>query len=439
MNATLTMPRFATGRLDVPLVVVASLLAIGASFVVANGSGIVLRSVAATIGGASIAIVFASMNRLELALYAFIPLLTAVRAEPAPVDFMTVGLLGALALRGELRTFVPPRIVLIAIGLFLLSYAASLLGAQDRDLALKYTAATLLVVGAGYVAFQLVARNVGIAERAYVVAGLILGIEVIIAIVPSPIAEPFRMDRFRIEGLFKDPNVFGPFVAPAIALLCARWPSLHWSVRTGAILLALLPVPASLARGAIVVVALTLLVLGLVALYRRWRTTAIFCFGFLGAGLAALIAFVLFSGASLARERLSTIFQGYDAVRFGGQAAGLSWFQQHPISFGLGPGNYDYVLGLPSHQTFLRMLVETGPISLIAFVLILWTSIRMIRSADPGTLAWVAGLIGFTAYSLLIDAVHWRHFWVVVAIPLAIAARDQLRGLRPGRPETSTS
>jgi hypothetical protein len=329
--------------------------------------------------------------------------------------------------------------VLIAGGLFLFSYAASLLGAENRDVALKYTAATLLVVAAAYVAFQLVPRNVGIAERAYVVAGLILGIEAIIAILPLPIAEPFRMDRFRIEGLFKDPNVFGPFVAPAVALLCARWPSLHWSVRAGALLLVLLPVPASLARGAIVVVVVTLLFLGSVALYRRWRTTAIFCFGFLGAGVAALIAFVVFSGASLAKERLSTAFQDYDAVRFGGQAAGLSWFQQHPISFGLGPGNYEHVLGLPSHQTFLRMLVETGPISLIAFVLILWTSLRMIRSADPGTVAWVSGLIGLTTYALLIDAVHWRHFWVVLAIPLAIAARDQLRPIRPGRPETSTS
>ncbi len=434
MNASRAFPRFANGRFDVPLIAASSLLAIGASVFVANASGLAVRGTGAAIGLVGIALLCALVSRLELALYAFIPLMTAVRAEPAPVDFMAVGLTGALALRGEIRKFVPPRTVVIALAIFILSYAASVLTAQYQGRALTYAGATMLVIAGGYVSFQLAARDVRIAERAYVLAGLLLGVETIIALLPSPIAEPFRtQDRFRIYGLFKDPNVFGPFVAPAIALLCARWPDLHWAPRWGAILLALAAVPASLARGAIIVLAVTLLVLGAVALYRRWRAIAVYCFGLLGAGALGLLAFLVFSGSSLARDRLSTIFQNYDAVRFDGQLAGLNWLKEHPISLGLGPGNYEYVLQLPSHQTFLRMLVETGPLSLMAFLVLLWMAIRLIRVPDRGTVAWVAAFIGLTTYALLIDAVHWRHFWVVAAIALATAVRQTRAGNPPHR------
>jgi len=60
-------------------------------------------------------------------------------------------------------------------------------------------------------------------------------------------------------------------------------------------------------------------------------------------------------------------------------------------------------------------------------------AIQLIRVPDRGTVAWVAALIGLTTYALLIDAVHWRHFWVVAAIALATAVRQTRAGNPPHR------
>ena len=438
MNVRVAIPGVASGRAAIPFVVLASLIAVGGTFAVTGGAGVGLRAIAAVLCVAAITILFAWTKRLELALYSLVPLMTVVRAEPAPVEFITVGLLGALALRGELWKFAPPRSVTIAFIVIALAHIPALIVAEDRGVAIRFTAATFLVMAIAYVTFQLASRDPRYVERAYVLAAVLLGVQTLIALSPLPIAGEFRMDRYRIEGLFKDPNVFGPFAVPAVALLAAGRPSMPSALRIPALMLALMPIPASLSRGAVIVLVASLLVLAAVAAYRRWWPPFIYSAGILGAGLVALVVLLLQPGSSVAEQRLSLGAQLYDAERFAGQLAGLNRFLAQPLSFGIGPGQYDVTLDQPSHETYLRMLVETGPLSLIALLVVMWASIRLIRQRDLPTVAWTAALIGFAVYGFFIDILHWRHFWFVIAVPLAIVAwHAHQRARPPAEAETS--
>jgi hypothetical protein len=283
-------------------------------------------------------------------------------------------------------------------------------------------------VATAYVALQLAARDPRVVERGYLVAALLLGFETIIGLIlPSPASGPanaLSLEGVRIQGLFKDPNVFGPFVVPAIALLVTRWPHLPWVVRLTALILVLLPVPASVSRGAALALLVTLVVLGTVAGFRKWHKTAAYCLMLLTIGAAAQLLILAVPGSSFAEQRLTTALLAHDADRFAGQLAGLTYLVAHPTLIGVGPGNYEVVIGLPSHETYERMLVETGPLSVVGLLALFVAAIGFIRSRERATIAWVAALVGFAAYGFFIDILHWRHFWLVLAIPFAIRAHQ---------------
>ena len=394
-----------------------------AALAVSTPADLPLRAASAGLYASVLVMLLLLVRRLELALYALVPLMTAVRMEPAPVDFMAAGLLIAIVVRGQFATIHPLKIVAVATALLLVSYIGPLLIAPDPDLALRYTSATLLVVGIGYVAFRLGANDPKIVERAYVLAALLLGIETIIAALPVPYANLFLWQGFRADGLFKDPNVFGPFALPAVALLLLGRPAMPLVLRIAALALVIAPVPASLSRGAVLALVICVTVLGAVAAFRRWRHAMSYALGVLTLWSLAVFALIAFGGSAFAVRRFtSLVLESYDAERFAGQLAGLSFLLQHPLSFGIGPGNYVLVLGHDSHETYLRMLVETGPVSLVALLLLIWAGVRFIRAHDPATVAWVVALIGFAASGLFIDTLHWRHMWLVLAMPFAIAA-----------------
>jgi hypothetical protein len=358
------------------------------------------------------------LRRLELALYAVVPLMTAAWISPAPVDFLTVGLLGAVGLRGDVRRALPSRVVLVALlGLFL-SYAMALaLAPSDR--AFTYAAATLLVVAVFWVAYQLAARDPRIAERAFVFAGIVLAAEAIVAL--SPIGAGMR-DGLQLRGLFTDPNEFGAFAVPAIVLLCVRWPSLSPAMRYAGLAILVIPVAASLSRGAGLGLGVALLVLAGVALYRHLHRVLNRSVGLIALGIVALVVLVVLVSPALPERNLRSLVQPYDAERFAGQLVGVQQVFAHPFSLGIGPGGYEALLGRESRETYLRALVETGPLSLLALLLLLWSVIRLIRTPDLGTLAWVASAAGLAACGLFIDTLHWRELWVVMAVALAAAA-----------------
>jgi hypothetical protein len=420
--------RARTWAVDLVLVAAAAAVAVVTALTFGGAADASQRAGVGIVGVALIILPVAMLRRPELALYGLVPLMTAVSVAPAPVDFMAVGLFGALVIRGDIRRAArPPRAVSIGLMLLVAAYAAAIVVAPS-DGAFSYAAATLLAVTLGCVTYVLASRDPRTAERAFVVAGLVLAVETIAAL--SPLGAAMR-DGIRVRGLFADPNEFGAFAVPAITLLCVRWPTLSRPRRYGALGLLVVPIVASLSRGAVLAVGVALAVLVAVALRRHLPRVLRRSSGILGLGAAAVLAVVFFAGSALPERNVSSLIQPFDTERFGGQLAGVEEVLRQPLSLGIGPGSYEAVLGHESRETYLRALVETGALSLAALLVVFWAVLRLIWRPDLDTLAWVAAFAGFAACGLFVDTLHWRELWAVMGVAFAVAAHRRHSAARP--------
>jgi O-antigen ligase len=175
----------------------------------------------------------------------------------------------------------------------------------------------------------------------------------------SPAGTDLR-EGLRLRGLFDDPNEFGAFAVPAVVRLCVRWPSLSRALRYTGLGVLLFPIAASLSRGATLTLGVALVVLAAVAVYRHLHRVLNRSVGLIALGTVALVVLLVFAGSASPERVASALIQPYDTVRFAGQLAGMQQALTHPISLGIGPGNYEVLLGHESNQTYLRMLVETA-------------------------------------------------------------------------------
>ena len=246
-------------------------------------------------------------------------------------------------------------------------------------------------------------------------------------IVGAPFTDALRYDDERVEGLFKDPNVYGPFVLPAVTLLMlgiGPRSALARSLLIGALTI---PIAASLSRGALLAFAMATAAVGIVALFRRWRPALAVTVGIGTLATAGILAIAVLTAETSSHAVLEE--QVYDANRFAVQDAALAYLADHPFTLGVGPGNARDVLNTVNdvHETYLRILVETGPLGLIGLLLLIALALSPLRVARPEAVAWGAAIVGFLAAALFIDIYHWRHFWAAAGIGIAAASAARPR------------
>lgn len=269
----------------------------------------------------------------------------------------------------------------------------------------------------------------------------------------------------RAKGLFKDPNVAGPFLIPAFIYLLIRFINKPTFLRLLSVNILYVAIFFALSRGALVNMLVALLIV--MAFYWKlfWlqkKLSAVL----LGSIFVSSVAIFIYPPFfNLARERF-TFLQYYDL-----QGRLPAW-QSGEVSFsGSGPGSFEEIsleeqlkvaevrigektitqeektilisklreastsaevassVGVtitPSaHNTYLRVLKENGFIGLgllIAFItLVIIKSLKSIRNSisTPLTLALFAGYIGLLVNGIFIDTLHWRLFWYVPALLLA--------------------
>jgi len=252
----------------------------------------------------------------------------------------------------------------------------------------------------------------------------------------------------RVQALFKDPNVFGPFLVPAALILVEetvtpRLFGLRRLLKGLLLLLLLLGLIFSASRGAWANLAVGLGVLLAVMALRRGGGRKV-----LLALVLALVAVVLVGGAvslSGSGDFLSdrARVQSYDADRFGAQAAGLEPAQRYP--FGVGPGQFELVAPISAHSTYVRVFAEQGLPGILAFVtLVLFTLGAAVANAVAGrdtygigSAALLGAWCGLLVNSFVIDTLHWRHLWVVAALIWAGWMRRRLGSARRPAPLTA--
>ena len=394
-----------------------------------------------------VAILALALIRQEAAAALGFALLGVVIVEPAPADLVFFVVIAIALATGSFRIQRVPAAAVGIVGVFFALNLVSAIEVVDYERAVTFFATTAYVAVlalwlAGWVTNR---RRAKVAAGGYVAAAtLSASLGLLALFLPLPGGDLMVFED-RVQALFKDPNVFGPFLVPAVLILMEETitPRLFGFGRVlkGLLLLLLtLGLIFSYSRGAWANLAIGVGMVLLVMAMRR------------GGGRKVLVALVLtlVAGALVAgavslsgsgdfladRARV----QSYDADRFGAQAAGLEPAQRYP--FGVGPGQFELVAPISAHSTYVRVFAEQGLPGIMAFVALLIFTLgaafaNAVAGRDTygiGSAALLGAWCGILVNSFVIDTLHWRHLWVVAALIWAGWARRRVGPSRVSKP-----
>lgn len=318
--------------------------------------------------------------------------------------------------------------MLLLLGLFsVLQFVPALLEARSPGSSAFYAAVTTMLImialhlgrlhGAGDVRFSNFLAG-------YAGAALISAVLAILYVYMP------QVDILQLEGrpkvFFKDPNVFGPYLVPA-TLIFLEAAGRRRGVKTFLfILCAVICVGAVAAAGSRAAWANLAVVLVLYGLFSRGRQKMMLASAALVAAIAAIPIAGLLSGsdASELYSERTQLVQDYDHERFAVTQEAIELGFRYPAGVGPGevPGRLG-IMGMDPHNTFVRIWAENGPVALGLFsVFLLLLAAHALQECMGGRrlnaafICAFASLAGALLNAGVVDTLHWRHFWVIVAV-----------------------
>lgn len=362
-----------------------------------------------------------------------------VFVEPAPVDALLLALLAIGLCIGVVRLTRLPMLPVVLLAGFALANLISMAGADDSTRAIFYAFVTLYMLGA-WLLFVGVIDHYGYSAIKSALFGYAIAVE--LAVIPA-LASYFHVIGFqsifllfgRPRGTFKDPNVFGPFsVILGVMAVTGCLPIRSRAARLILGVVASLGVVFSYSRAAWINYAVSLILFVafdqlLPCRTATGRTTSLKqIVGFTGVVVLA-IAFV--TQIPVVKTMLAVRLgqggmQNYDEIRFQTQAMAVRAAIDHP--FGIGPGQSEETFTYATHSSYVRVLGENGLFGLFCFVgFLIATLIKAVMQAGTASspqwrnlyLASAACIGGLLINSAVVDTVHWRHLWFLLALPWA--------------------
>jgi O-antigen ligase len=352
-----------------------------------------------------------------------------VFVEPAPPDLVFGIAIAVAIVTGSFHLRRVPPTVVVLLGAFLVLNLLSTVSAIDAARAALFFVITVYLVVfsvwlTSWVDSERRSRLILRTLIAGAVASAVVGS--VAPFLPFAAADEWHSGG-RAKAFFEDPNVFGPFlVLPALILIEELLdPRLLRSSR--ATKLALFFVLAigilfAYSRAAWLNAAVgALAMLAVFALRRGGGRKAFVLLGTIVVSMALLAGTVAVSGSADFLEQRARI-QIYDQERFAGQESGLELVSTHP--FGIGPGQFEDVVGIAAHSTYIRALGEQGVLGLLTVVTLLIVTLLMaarnaVRGRGTygiGSAALFAAWCGILANSAFVDTLHWRHLWLLAAL-----------------------
>ena len=370
-----------------------------------------------------------ALARYDAAVLLGILLLAVVRFEPAPSDLVFAVVIAVAFVTARLALQRVPLSVTILVSAFFALNLLAAVEASDSARAAMFFGITLYlgIFGlwlAGYVASVRRARLVVIGYVA--AASLSAAVACLALFVPFPGSDAFVIGP-RAQGLFKDPNVFGPFLVPAALIVMEEIVAprlLRLRLSTKLVLLSVLTVGVvfSFSRAAWLNLAVGGLVLFAVFALRRGGGQRAMTLLVVGVIASTALLGVLHATGSLEFLQERAAFQAYDTERFEAQRAGLEIAAQNPI--GIGPGQFERVSEISAHSTYVRALVEEGVLGVLVVLALMLLTLGFaarnvalgVDTYGIGSAALLAAWCGLLANSFFVDTLHWRHLWLVAAL-----------------------
>jgi O-antigen ligase len=371
-----------------------------------------------------------------------------VFTEPAPFDALMLGLALLLPAIGLARMTAGTAVMaalwlVVAAGGFTASLMAGDLAGSATHAAVTLFLSIACVLIAAFVA-KAPQHHTTLVMNAYVCAGALAaacGIIGYFDLIPG--TRELMTNYGRARGLFKDPNVFGPFLVPPLVYVLSRAPALPWYrallvIPIGGLLA--LGVLLSFSRGAWINLALALGLLGVLTVFisrtalDRVRLASIaLCGGLLA--LVAIGAVMQIDGVrDLLAERAS-LSQSYDVKpegRFDGHAKALALAVAHPL--GIGAKEFAaHHHPEDAHNVYYSMLLNAGWLGGLTYlalvVIILSHGGRHILHESRVRPLLVPLWCCFAAVAIegvIIDTDHWRHFFVLAGLVMGLSESARL-------------
>jgi O-antigen ligase len=361
--------------------------------------------------------------------------------EPAPYDLALALLLVAGVLLNRLRFHASHRLPLLLLAGFLAANAASLLAAPDIRRALTHSAINFYMVASWLFFAGLTSaygcRAVSVLMRGYAFAGSLavaLSTLAFFGLIPN---QSLLLGSGRARGLFKDPNVYGPYLVLMFLYALARLQRNGLRGRGFPMGLAVCAISAlgvflSFSRAAWIncaVVIVCFIGFQTVSGIRARKLSAGPLYAML---LVALLAGGIWAasasdnspvGRMLAFRLSRNGLQNYDSMRFYTQRLALETAMAKPL--GIGPGQSEVVFAYATHNMYLRVLAENGVLGFAAlYGFVALSLLRAVKGATTLADGWrrdlfaVVGacLVGTLVNGLVIDTIHWRHLWFLLGL-----------------------
>jgi hypothetical protein len=360
--------------------------------------------------------------------------------EPSPHDFLMGPLLLVCLIAGVRfeRTFVPLFLLLLVwnIGGLL-----SLMNIAGDSKAIQYTATSIYLSLAAMIFACVLARNtedrLNALARGYIAAAFIAAVTGMMGYfnIPRGAYDLFTLYG-RADGMFKDPNVFGPYLIWPALFISARMLAVRITLR-GCFLICVIAggLFLSFSRGAWMhfAVSATIMVL-LMFVTAPNQQSRIRLIVIAAVGLFFLVALV---GILLSIDSVRELFLNranainpYDVGQGGRfQLQELAIGQVLDSPNGMGPFEFAREFGLQQHNVYLQGFLVYGWIGGTAYILMLLVTLlvglRSVLIATPwqlGAITAFGAFVGEVGEGMVIDTDHWRHFFLLLGMVWGFAA-----------------
>lgn len=354
--------------------------------------------------------------------------------EPSPHDAL-MGVLAVTCVVAGVRFHRKLTLLFLFLLIWNVSGLMSLLNVVGEEKTTQYAATSLYLAVAALIWACLFAENtmmrLAVLRKAYILTatiGALAGISGYLRAFPHAF-ELFAHDG-RALGMFKDPNVYAPFLIWPILIMVermlARRITLGDILVSGILLLALL---LAFSRGAwfhFAVSGLALIALCFATAPTMKARLRVFYLAIVTvAAMAALVVVLLSipSIGSMFTERAQLI-QSYDVGeggRFRLQELALQAVLQNPN--GMGPFGFASTQTNQQHNVYLQGFLVYGWTGGMAYIILVCTTLLVgLRTAfvrtpwQPYAIVTFAVFVGEAAEGFIIDSDHWRHFFLLLGM-----------------------